>query len=48
MITINANNDGKKTRKLKIFSDEKRYSICNFVKWFMKNLTMDFVLLKKI
>lgn len=47
MITINANNDGKKNRKLKIFSDEKRYSICNFVKWFMKKFNDGFCFTKE-
>lgn len=35
MIIINAKNDGKKNKKLKFLSDEKRYSICNFVKNFL-------------
>lgn len=47
MITINANNDGKKIKKLNFFSDEKRYSICNFVKWFMKKFNDEFCFTKE-
>ena len=47
MIIIDVKDDGKKTRKLKFFSDEKRYSICNFVKSFMKKFNDGFCFTKE-
>lgn len=44
---INTKKDGNKKFKLKFFSDEKRYSICNFVKWFMKKFNDGFCFTKE-
>ena len=47
MLTINANNDCKKTNKLEFFSDKKRYSVCNSVKSFMKKFNDGFCFTKE-
>lgn len=47
MIIIDAKNDGKKNKKLKFFSDEKRYSICNFVKNFLRKFNDGFCFTKE-
>ena len=47
MLIINSKDDGKKSRKLKLFSDKKRYSICNFVKSFMKKFNDGFCFTKE-
>ena len=47
MIIIDAKNDGKKNKKLKFFSDEKRYSICNFVKNFFRKFNDGFCFTKE-
>ena len=44
---INTKKDSNKKFKLKFFSDEKRYSICNFVKWFIEKFNDGFCFTKE-